>query len=147
MELNKDLVMDIISRLPVKLAIQCKILSKSINNKLCEPKVMLYSGFKMKIFLNKSSTHHRHQSTIYQKFSVMSQYEGLQYPLTCQFWPLARVSFFLNFMKPGFNPTTGAHQLIPYPEPRKKIIEGCGEGLVVDYPNSGLYKLVTVMNN
>ncbi|WMV45540.1 hypothetical protein MTR67_038925 [Solanum verrucosum] len=47
-----------------------------------------------------------------------------------------------------FNPTTVAHQLIPYPEPINyfKIIESedGGEGLLVDYPNSGQYKLVIV---
>ncbi|WMV21066.1 hypothetical protein MTR67_014451 [Solanum verrucosum] len=43
-----------------------------------------------------------------------------------------------------FNPLTGEHQLIPYPNsPRNELKK---TGLVVDYPNSDQYKLVTISN-
>ncbi|XP_059291671.1 uncharacterized protein LOC132045149 [Lycium ferocissimum] len=42
-----------------------------------------------------------------------------------------------------FNPITGAHQLIPYPEPTTFMIFG-NPGLAVDYSSSDQYKLVTI---
>ncbi|XP_009777611.1 putative F-box/kelch-repeat protein At1g20940 [Nicotiana sylvestris] len=162
MELNEDLVLDIISRLPVKLALQCRVLSKSFNNKLCEPnvcqsyasrwfqdqnisKLLIYSSsslsssryeisnFFCKVYVNPSRDEISTISPL--NVSVLSSCKGL---LLLEFHQLKTFCI--------FNPITGMHQLIPYPELRNYFsTRGGGVGLVVDHPTpNGHYKLVTI---
>ncbi|KAH0689942.1 hypothetical protein KY289_017300 [Solanum tuberosum] len=165
MELNEDIVVDIISRLPVKLAVQCKVLSKSFNNKLCEPNIS--QSFASRWFRDQNITN----LLIYWTPSpTQSSYEISNY--SCKFFcsnPRLRLGYerrssslnvslltsckgllLLEFHKFKtfciFNPITKVHQLISYPEPTNYFSTvGGGAGLAIDHPTTNHnYKLVTV---
>ncbi|XP_060202879.1 F-box protein At1g20360-like [Lycium barbarum] len=171
MELNEDLIMDIIiSRLPLKLAVQCKVLSKSFNNKLCEPsvtqsfasrwfqdqnisKLVIYSSpsppsqswYKISNYFRKVSSnnpsHPRGEISTTSRLNVSLL-------ASCKGLLLLEYHQFKTFCI--FNPITGVHQLIPYPKPRIYFSTRCGgAGLAVDHPTSSRYKLVIVeiLNN
>ncbi|XP_016453269.1 F-box protein At1g20360-like [Nicotiana tabacum] len=152
MELNDDLVVEIISYLPLKLAVRCKILSKNFNSWISDPKfsqtllqhqkmstLLLYSSSDLssqyfhKMFINPIVTT-EYKTTLPVTVKVVASSKGL---LLLDFGEV--VGFCV------FNPLTGAHQLIPYPKPRKDYRTRIGNAcLAVDYPTCDQYKLVTV---
>ncbi|XP_060210972.1 F-box protein At1g20360-like [Lycium barbarum] len=151
MKLNDDLVVEIISHLPLKLAIQCKLISKNFNRWISNPKfsqtlfqhdqkvwTLAFASTShgvsrdfQKIFRNLIIPNIHHQTSLF-RFSVVAACKGL---------------LLLVFHEVGtfcvFNPITRAHQLIPYPKhyEHKRIGDA---GLFVDYPTSDQYILVTV---
>ncbi|KAF3658181.1 hypothetical protein FXO38_13346 [Capsicum annuum] len=169
MELNEDIVVDIISRLPVRLAVQCKVLSNSFNNKLCEPNIS--QSFASRWFRDQNITNLLICSSslpspspspspdeIFNFFrkvasnnpwlrrGQISRTSSLNVSLlaSCKGLLLLEFHQFKTFCI--FNPVTGLHQLIPYPEPKHYFSTmDAGVGLAVDHPNSNrYYKLVTV---
>ncbi|XP_059288987.1 putative F-box protein At1g46840 [Lycium ferocissimum] len=151
MKLNDDLVVEIISHLPLKLAIQCKLISKNFNRWISNPKfsqtlfqhdqkvwTLAFASTShgvsrdfQKIFRNLIIPNIHHQTSLF-RFSVVAACKGL---------------LLLVFHEVGtfcvFNPITRAHQLIPYPKHYEHRRIG-DAGLFVDYPTSDQYKLVTV---
>ncbi|XP_075103786.1 putative F-box protein At1g20795 [Nicotiana tabacum] len=151
MDLNEDLVVEIISHLPLKFAIQCKVLCKNFNTRISDPKfsqtwlfqhqkiisILIYSSDRVsknfhKISINSIRANH-YKTTLPVQVEVLASCKGL---------------LLLNFHQVRsfcvFNPITGAHQLIPHPKSKKYKHTIGDTGFVVDYPTSDQYKLVRV---
>nr|XP_016500213.1 PREDICTED: putative F-box/kelch-repeat protein At1g20790 [Nicotiana tabacum] len=152
MELNDDLVVEIISYLPLKLAVQCKVLSKNFNTRISDLKfsqiwfphqkisstLFVYHSYGPnrvhKISINPPfPTTHSEMFLLPDHSSVLASCRGLLLLVFLKF---------RNFCV--FNPITGAHQLISYPKPIHEFMKFRGIGLAVDYPTSDQYKLVIV---
>ncbi|KAH0740508.1 hypothetical protein KY290_033551 [Solanum tuberosum] len=152
MNLNDDLVAEIISYLPLKLAIQCKVISKNFNRWISDPKFC------------KTLFQHQKLSTLVLAYKVNGETSGLQKyfknlsiptidgpfhtePFGFRIVAESKGLLLLVFSRLGlfciFNPITGAHQFIPYPDHyRRRVIDHAR--LFVDYPASDQYKLVTL---
>ncbi|MCD7472598.1 hypothetical protein HAX54_013875 [Datura stramonium] len=146
--------MEIISHLPLKLAVQCKVVSKNLNHWISDAKfshtlfqhqkvnTLFFSSGGASVIRRELQRIFRngrlivptiqHQTTSHPRFRVISVCNGL---------------LLLDFIELGtfcvFNPVTGSHQLILYPQHYRHM--RCGQaGLFVDYPVSDQYKLITV---
>ncbi|VFQ97479.1 unnamed protein product [Cuscuta campestris] len=155
-KLDDDLVAEIISRLPFKLAIQCKLISKRFNSWISNPKFSqtLFQHDRKVWTLALPPTSFDVSRDLQKIFRdlIIIPHRLVQSKETCALYSvfvLAVCRGLLLLVFPGvgmfcvFNPITRAHQLIPYRG--HYSLERLGDaGLFVDYPASDLYKLVTV---
>ncbi|KAH0702777.1 hypothetical protein KY285_017055 [Solanum tuberosum] len=150
MEFQEDILGEIISRLPLKFVVQCKLLSKNFN------RMISHLEFAQILFQRHKDTstqliYSNYDERLFSKFSLnpitrsvtISSYDSGILDI-CN--GLILFEFELT-MPPSrcccvFNPITGAHQLIPFPKSPEFELETTG--LTVDYPNSDQYKLVTI---
>ncbi|XP_047264660.1 putative F-box/kelch-repeat protein At1g20940 [Capsicum annuum] len=151
MELKDDfLVGEIISRLPLKLAVQCKVLNKNIKCLISDPG-FFQTWFQLqenpsteliyRVKAANDTTLHKvtlHPIPITQIETIFS-YDN-EILASCN--GLILFDFGLVTKYCVFNPLTGEHQLIPYPLPTTYRLNKMG--FAVDYPNSDQYKLVTI---
>ncbi|XP_059306240.1 uncharacterized protein LOC132057630 [Lycium ferocissimum] len=149
--LQDDLIVgEIVSRLPLKFAVQCKIVSKNFNRCISDPKFsqtllqremdcstqLIYTSNGSMRKFHKISLNHipttQRKTTLPDDVEVLASCKGL---------------ILLDFEETKvyciFNPITGTHQLIPYPEPTTFMMIGF-PGLAVDYSSSDQYTLVTI---
>lgn len=148
MDLKDDvLVGEIIARLPLKQAIQCKVLNKYLDFKISDSEFsqillnfqndgsleLLYSVNGPPKTLHKISLKpiNQWQTAFSDDIEILSSCNGLI------LFDFERAKRFCVF-----NPITGLHQLIPYPLPSSQLIGNIG--LAVDYPNPNQYKVVTI---
>ncbi|KAM3381451.1 putative F-box/kelch-repeat protein [Capsicum galapagoense] len=151
MELKDDfLVGEIISRLPLKLAVQCKVLNKNIKCIISDP------GFFQTWFQRQENPS---TELIYR---VKAANDTTLHKVTLHPIPITQIETIFSYDNEilascnglilfdfglvtkycVFNPLTGEHQLIPYPLPTTYRLNKMG--FAVDYPNSDQYKLVTI---
>ncbi|KAH0689916.1 hypothetical protein KY289_017274 [Solanum tuberosum] len=150
-EMPDDIFMDIISRWPLKFVVQCKILSKNFKGRISHPEFSKIL-FQCQKVTSTQLIYLVHDGRLIRQFpkisfnpitqSVMTLCFGIEILGSCNgliLFEFERIRCYCVF-----NPLTGEHQLIPYPNsPRNELKK---TGLVVDYPNSDQYKLVTISN-
>ncbi|XP_049349329.1 putative F-box protein At1g33530 [Solanum verrucosum] len=150
-EMPDDIFMDIISRCPLRFVVQCKILSKNFKGRISHPEFSKIL-FQCQKVTSTQLIYLVHDGRLIKQFpkisfnpitqSVMTLCFGIEILGSCNgliFFEFERIRCYCVF-----NPLTGEHQLIPYPNsPRNELKK---TGLVVDYPNSDQYKLVTISN-
>ncbi|PHT61777.1 Protein REVEILLE 1 [Capsicum annuum] len=150
MELKDDvLVWEIISRLPLKLAVQCKVLNKDIKGRISDPE-FLRTWFRRQedpstelIYTLNGRHRSLHKITLHPIPNTQ-----IETPLSCDIEILASCNglILIDFDRVTkycvFNPLTGEHQLIPYPLMPSNRLHSMG--FAVDYPDSDQYKLVTI---
>ncbi|XP_055826205.1 putative F-box protein At1g33530 [Solanum dulcamara] len=148
-EMPDAMVMEIISRLPLKFVVQCKLLSKNIKGMISHPE------FSKTLFQRQKDTSSQliylvNDGRLFRQFpkislnpisqSVTTLSYDLEILASCNGLILFDFERIRRYCV--FNPTTGEHQLIPYTESPRNDLEKTG--LAVDYPNSDQYKLVTI---
>ncbi|XP_049396662.1 uncharacterized protein LOC125860696 [Solanum stenotomum] len=150
-EIPDDIFMDIISRWPLKFVVQCKILSKNFKGRISHPEFSKIL-FQCQKVTSTQLIYLVHDGRLIRQFpkisfnpitqSVTTLCFGVEILGSCNgliLFEFERIRCYCVF-----NPLTGEHQLIPYPNsPRNELKK---TGLVVDYPNSDQYKLVTISN-
>ncbi|XP_055826204.1 putative F-box/kelch-repeat protein At1g20790 [Solanum dulcamara] len=164
MEFRDDILWEIISRLPLKFVVQCKLLSKNINSMISHPEFaqnlyqrhkdistqLIYSINDWRLFrqFHKISLNPitQYVTTLCYDIDILASCNGLNL-FDIEILASCNGLILFDFEKIRrycvFNPTTGEHQLIPYPMSSfAHDLERTG--LAVDYPNSDQYKLVTI---
>ncbi|KAH0686487.1 hypothetical protein KY284_017040 [Solanum tuberosum] len=150
-EMPDDIFMDIISRWPLKFVVQCKILSKNFKGRISHPEFSKILFQRQKV-TSTQLIYLVHDGRLIRQFpkisfnpitqSVTTLCFGVEILGSCNgliLFEFERIRCYCVF-----NPLTGEHQLIPYlNSPRNELKK---TGLVVDYPNSDQYKLVTISN-
>nr|AAU90336.1 F-box protein interaction domain containing protein [Solanum demissum] len=150
-EMPDDIFMDIISRWPLKFVVQCKILSKNFKGRISHPEFSKIL-FQCQKVTSTQLIYLVHDGRLIRQFpkisfnpitqSVTTLCFGIEILGSCNgliLFEFERIRCYCIF-----NPLTEEHQLIPYPNsPRNELKK---TGLVVDYPNSDQYKLVTISN-
>ncbi|XP_069145702.1 putative F-box/kelch-repeat protein At1g20790 [Solanum lycopersicum] len=150
-EMPDAMVMEIISRLPLRFVFQCKILSKNFKGMISHPEFSKTLFHRQKV-TSSQLIYLIHDGRLLREFlkislnpitqSVTTLCYGVEILASCD--GLLLLEFERIRCYCVFNPLTGEHQLIPYPNsPRhelKKI------GLAVDYLTSNQYKLVSISN-
>ncbi|XP_059288906.1 putative F-box/kelch-repeat protein At1g20790 [Lycium ferocissimum] len=149
--LQDDLIVgEIVSRLPLKFSVQCKVVSKNFSRCISDPKFsqtllqremdcstkLIYTSNGSMRKFHKISLNHI--PTTQCKTSLPDDVEVLA---SCK--GLVLLDFEEIKVYCIFNPITGAHQLITYPETTTFMMIGY-PGLAVDYSSSAQYTLVTI---
>ncbi|XP_010318388.1 uncharacterized protein [Solanum lycopersicum] len=147
-----DLVEKIISYLPLKFAVQCKVISKNLNIWISDPEFRKTLSQNQKICTLINSSRSRlfeslHKISINSSSITASHFETTL-PVNLNVLAISEGLILLDFCELMkycvFNPITGAHQLIPYPDPEQCYWEAIAPAFAVDYPTSDRYMLVTV---
>ncbi|KAJ8554092.1 hypothetical protein K7X08_024770 [Anisodus acutangulus] len=147
-ELQDDLIVrDIISRLPLKFVVQCKVVSKNFNSCISDPKFSqtllqreMDCSTQLIYTLNGLRKFHKISLNPIPTTCKMTLPDDVELLASCK----GLILFDFDEIKvySVFNPITGAHQLIPY-LPTTFMMIGY-PGLAVDYSSSDQYKLVTI---
>ncbi|KAK6794857.1 hypothetical protein RDI58_008310 [Solanum bulbocastanum] len=139
-----DLVVEIISRLSLKFAVQCKVLSKNLNIRISDPKFCktLSKNQKISTLINSSQSwlsENLHKISINSTSKAASHFETTL-PVNLNVLAICKGLILLDFYELTnycvFNPITGAHQLIPYPDPKQCHWGAIAPAFAVDYPTS-----------
>ncbi|KAK4735045.1 hypothetical protein R3W88_009306 [Solanum pinnatisectum] len=150
MELQDDILLGkVIPSLPLKFVVQCKLLSKYLKRMISHPDFArtLYRSHKetstqliysINGIANRTFYKISVNPTITLTQSVLTLPYEVEIFASCNGLILFRFEQFSRYCV--FNPVTGDHQLIPYPE-SANMFES--KGLAVDYPVSDQYKVVT----
>ncbi|KAJ8554094.1 hypothetical protein K7X08_024772 [Anisodus acutangulus] len=139
--LPDDLLVEIITRLPLKFAVQGKVLNKNLNGRISDPKFstqIICTSRSMGLFQNFHKISLNPIPTIGCEMNLPYDIELLD---SCKGLILFDFEAIKSYCV--FNPITRAHQLIPYREPTTFMMIS-NPGLAVDYPSSNQYKLVTI---
>ncbi|KAJ8554069.1 hypothetical protein K7X08_024747 [Anisodus acutangulus] len=139
--LPDDLLVEIITRLPLKFAVQGKVLNKNLNGRISDPKFstqLICTSRSMGLFQNFHKISLNPIPTIGCEMNLPYDIELLD---SCKGLILFDFEAIKSYCV--FNPITRAHQLIPYREPTTFMMIS-DPGLAVDYPSSNQYKLVTI---
>ncbi|KAJ8554099.1 hypothetical protein K7X08_024777 [Anisodus acutangulus] len=139
--LPDDLLVEIITRLPLKFAVQGKVLNKNLNGRISDPKFstqLICTSRSMGLFQNFHKISLNPIPTIGCEMNLPYDIELLD---SCKGLILFDFEAIKSYCV--FNPITRAHQLIPYREPTTFMMIS-DPGIAVDYPSSNQYKLVTI---
>ncbi|XP_016566824.1 putative F-box/kelch-repeat protein At1g20790 [Capsicum annuum] len=144
------LVWEIISRLPLKEAVRCKVLNKDIKARISDPQ-FFQTWFQRQehpstelIYTVNAVRRTLHKITLHNPLPIAQ----IETPFSFDIEILASCNGLILFDFEQvtkycvFNPLTGEHQLIPYPLPTTDKLHSMG--FAVDYLNSDQYKLVTI---
>ncbi|KAH0704518.1 hypothetical protein KY290_018419 [Solanum tuberosum] len=151
MELNDDILLGkIIPSLPLKFVVQCKLLSKDVKTMISHPDFArtLYQHHKETCTQLIYSINGLGSRTFY-KFSVNPTITLTQSVLPYEIEIMASCNglILFDFERPMrfcvFNPVTGEHQLMPYPDLESAYMYE-SKGFAVDYPASDQYKVVII---
>ncbi|KAF3658180.1 hypothetical protein FXO38_13345 [Capsicum annuum] len=149
MTMLDDLVVKIISYLPLKFVIQCKVLNKDFYARISGPKFLQTLSQRQKISTLISSLNRSVSETIH-KISLNSvpashYFETTTLPVRINILAISKGLVLIDFNESKnfciLNPITGAHHLIRYPD-RASYCRLSVPGFIVDYPTSDHYMLV-----